>query len=890
MSIWNRFTGGLTALLHKRETERDTDDELRAFLDASAEGKMRAGMSEAEACRAARLEMGSVESVKEHIRDSGWETAVEAVWADLRYSVRVLRKSPLFTTVVVLTLALGIGANTAIFSLVDCLLLKKLPVERPEELVQISEAPLTNPLWEQIRDRQDVLAGAFAWCSEDFNLATGGFVQSANGFWVSGDLFRTLGLRPAAGRLLTTSDDHRSCAALAVLSYNFWQSRYGGAADVIGSAISLNAHPFEVIGIAPAGFHGLIVGSKFDVAVPICASALFDGPQSRLDRRSTWWLHAGGRVKPGIGLAQLRARLAALSPAVYGSVVPTYWDVASQDNFRKRVLRPVPMSTGVSDLRKAYEQPLGILMAVVVLVLLIACANLASLLTARSAARAKEMAVRQALGASRLRLIRQLVVECILLSLAGAALGLLLARWGDTALLYYLSSTQEQVFFDFALDGRVLGFTALIATLTGLLFGLAPAFRCSRAPLAGAMKANHAAAGGPRSKLRLWLVSSQVALSLLLVIASGMLLRTFRNLATADIGFDADRVLVVNVNLSIAKVPESQFGAVYDRIATALRSLPGAASVARSWLTPLSGSTWNTIIHSDVPNTLTGDDALTYFNHVDPNYFHTMRTPLLAGRNSNNGDSLGAQPVAIINQTLARKFFPGVNPIGRTYRAEGGGRKLDLPVEVVGVVKDAKYESLREATLPTVFLPIDQSPGFGPECFELRTPLPEAAIARTIQSGIAGVNGGIPIEVHLLAEQVEASMTRERVLAVLSAFFAGLALLLAMVGLYGTLNYLVTQRRAEFGIRIALGATPKSILRLVMLDVLAVLAAGIAAGVGLSLATTQLLRALLFGIEPRDLTTLAIGAALMAAVSIAAGLLAARRATKIDPAIALRQD
>ncbi len=889
MSIWNRFTGGLAALFHMRETERDTDGELSAYLDICVEGKMRGGMSEAEARRAARIEMGSVESVKEEIREAGWETAVQAVWADLRYSVRVLRNSPLFTTVVVLTLALGIGANTAIFSLVDCLLLKTLPVERPEELVQISESSLTNPLWEQFRDRQDVLAGAFAWGSEDFNLATGGFVQNANGFWVSGDLFRTLGLRPAAGRLLTAGDDQRGCAALAVLSYNFWQSRYGGA-SVIGSAISLNSHPFEMIGIAPAGFHGLIVGSKFDVAVPLCASALFDGPRPRLDRRSTWWLHAGGRVKPGIGMAQFRARLAALSPAVYGSVVPSNWDPGSQDNFRKRVLRPVPLSTGVSGLRKAYEQPLAILMAVVALVLLIACANLASLLTARSAARAKEMAVRQALGASRFRLVRQLVVECILLSLAGATLGMLFARWGDKALLYCLSSTQEQVFFDFALDGRVLGFTALIATLTGLLFGLAPAFRCSRTPLAGAMKANHSAAGGPRSKLRLWIVSSQVALSLLLIIAAGLLLRTFRNLATADIGFDADHVLVVNVNLSIAKVPEPQFEAVYDRIATALRSLPGAASVARSWLTPLGGSTWNTIIHSDVPNKLTGDDALTYFNQIDPNYFHTMRTPLLAGRNFNNGDSSGARPVAIINQTLARNFFPGVNPIGRTYRAEGGGRKLDPPVEVVGVVKDAKYESLREETLPTVFLPIAQTPRMGLECFEVRTPLQQADIAKAVQSVIGGVNGAIPIEVHLLAEQVEASMTRERVLAMLSAFFGGLALLLAMVGLYGTLNYLVTQRRAEFGIRIALGATPKSILGLVMLDVLAVLAAGIAAGVGLSLATTQLLRALLFGIQPRDATTLAIGVALMATVSVAAGLLAARRATKIDPAIALRQD
>jgi putative ABC transport system permease protein len=889
MSIWKKFTSGLTALVHKRETEQDMDDELRVFLDAAAEQKICAGMSEAEARRAARLEMGSIESVKDETRGAGWETAIETLWADIRYSIRILRKSPLFTTVVVLTLALGIGANTAIFSIFDSLILKTLPVEKPEELVQI-DASFTNPLWEQIRDRQDVFAGAFAWGSEDFNLSTGGLVRNADGFWVSGDFFRTLGLRPAAGRLLTANDDHRGCSGLAVLSYNFWQSGYGGAASAVGSDISLNSHSFEVIGVAPRGFYGITVGAKFDVAVPICAAALLDGPRSRLDRRSSWWLRAAGRVQPGIGLAQLRARLAALSPAIYGSAVPQNWDAALQDNFRKRVLRPVPMSTGVSALRKVYGEPLRILMAVVVLVLLIACGNIASLLSARSAARGKEMAMRQALGASRLRLIRQLIVECLLLSLAGGTLGLLFARWGDTALLYYLSSRREQVFFDFALDVRVLGFTALVATLTGLLFGAAPALRCTRTSLAGAMKTNHAAAGGPRSKLRLWLVSSQVALSLLLLVAAGLLLRTFHNLATADIGFEPDHVVVVNVNLSITKIPESRFGATYDHIATALQAQPWAASIGRSWQTPLGGSTWNTNIHSDTPNAPAGDDALAYFNQVDPGYFGTMWTPLVAGRNFNSGDSAHAPPVAVVNQTLARKFFPGVSPIGRTYRAEGGGGKLEPPVLVVGVVKDAKYESVREETLPTVFLPLAQAPAPGTENFELRTTLPQAAAANAIQSAIAGVNGALPIEIHMLAEQVAASMTRERVLALLSAFFGGLALLLAMIGLYGTLSYLVTQRRAEFGIRVALGATSKSILRLAMLDALALLSVGIAAGVGLSLATTRFLGALLFGIQPHDFATLAIGTTLITTVSVAASLLAARRATKVDPMIALRED
>jgi len=527
---------------------------------------------------------------------------------------------------------------------------------------------------------------------------------------------------------------------------------------------------------------------------------------------------------------------------------------------------------------------------VVGLVLLIACANIASLLMARAAARGKEMAMRQALGASRWRLMRQLITECVLLSFSGAVLGLLLARWGDTALLFYLSSVHRQVFFDFTLDTRVLLFTAGAATLTGLLFGVAPAFRGTRSSLASAIKASHSAAGGPRSRLRLWIVASQVALSLVLLIAAGLLLRTFHNLAAADIGFDANRVLLVNVNLFTAKIPQSDYTATYDRVTAELRALPGVVSASRSRLTPLGHSTWNTEVESDTPQPMVAEDNLAYFNCVDPSYFATLRTPLLAGRNIGDTDTANSQPVAVINQTMARMFFPGVNPVGRTFRPLGGGRKPDPPVEVVGLVKDAKYEEVREETLPTVFRPLTQTWLGQDSNFEVRSALPVGVMMKAIQSAVAGVNRQIPVEIHTLAAQVDESMTRERVLAALSAFFGGLALLLAMIGLYGTLSYLVTQRRIEFGIRMALGATSRSILKLVMRDVAVLLAGGIVTGIALSLATTRLLSAMLFGVEPRDPATMAIGAALMAVISLAAGLLAARRATKVDPMAALRQD
>jgi predicted permease len=438
---------------------------------------------------------------------------------------------------------------------------------------------------------------------------------------------------------------------------------------------------------------------------------------------------------------------------------------------------------------------------------------------------------------------------------------------------------------------RVLIFTAGAATITGLLFGVVPALRGTSASLTSTIKENHATAGGPRTRLRLWIVASQVALSLVLLVTAGLLLRSFRNLATADIGFDPDHVLLVNVNLLTAKTPPSEYTATYDRIGAQLRALPGVVSASRSMRTPLDNSEWNTAIHSDTPHPIIGDGNTAYFDFIDPYYFPTLRTPLLAGRNFNNSDSANSQPVAVINQTLARKFFPGVNPIGHTFRAEGAARKLEPPVEVIGLAKDAKYESVREEMFPTVFRPLAQSPlEDQSDSFELRLAMPQDALRKAIVNAVAAVNREVPIEIHTLTAQVDESMTRERILAALSAFFGGLALLLAAIGLYGTLSYLVEQRRIEFGIRMALGATSRSILALVMRNVATLLIGGIVTGIGLSLATSRLLSALLFGIDARDPGTMAMSGALIAAVSLAAGLLAARRATRVDPMVALRDE
>ena len=882
MSLWTNLTGGLRAMLRQRETEADMDEELRAFLDASAERKMRAGMSPEQARTAARVEMGSMESVKENIRAAGWEAAVEAVWNDVRYSFRVLRKAPIFTSVVIVTLALGIGANTAIFSLIDSVLLRSLPVSHPEELVELTDNTLTNPIWEQIRGRQDMFSGVFAWSPNQFNLSRGGISRVADGLSVSGDFFRTLGLRAAVGRLLTVEDDRRGCALRAVLSYGFWQSRYGGAPGAVGSTISLNRLPFEVVGVAPAGFYGLNVGNKFDVAVPVCAADALEPLRPPLDQRSSWWLHAAGRPRPGIGASQLKARLAALSPAVFEAVVPPYWDVESQAKFRKRVLIPQTVSKGLSGLRKVYEEPLHILMAVVGMVLLIACANIAGLMLARAAARSQEMAMRQALGASRLRLVRQMVIESVVLSGLGALLGIAFARWGDAVLLHFLTTWRKEAFLDFSLDGRVVAFTTAVALLTGLAFGIAPALRATRVSLVREY--------GVRRRYRLMIVASQVALSLVLLVTAGLLLRSFRNLASTDVGFDREHVLLVNVALGNTSLPKTQFRAVYDQIESGLRAQPGVVSAAQSSRPPLSNLEWNTFVQSDVPNRPVGEDSLVYFTFISPAYFETLHSPLVAGRNFSSTDTAHSAEVGIINQTLARRFFPGVNPIGHTFRVEGSGRQLEPPVEVIGIVKDAKYETMREDTFPSIFRPVEQIPPNVASNFEVRTPLSQAVMSDVIQKVVAAANKNAAVEIHSLTDQVDATMTSERMLATLAAFFGALALLLATIGLYGTLSYLVTQRRVEFGIRMALGAQVRAILALVMRDVAVLLAVGIAAGTCLALAATRTIGSLLFGLRARDLPTLLMSALLLVAVSSAAGLLAARRAARVDPMTALRHD
>jgi predicted permease len=820
---------------------------------------------------------------------------LDAILQDLRYAFRALRSSPGFAAVAILSLALGIGANTAIFSLIDSVILKTLPVSHPEQLLQVTmgkNQSFTNPIWEQLRDHGDVFSGIFAYGGGRFNLAAGGEARYAQGNFVAGQFFETLGLHPMLGRNLSPADDKRGCAGTAVLSYGFWQKEYGGRADVVGKTISLDNHPFEILGVIEPGFTGVDVGNAKDLYIPLCAEKIIHGETSMLDQRSAWWLRVIARPKPGISASQATARLKTLAPAVFEATVPPNWKADGQADYRKNTFDTQPAANGLSNLRRQYQQALMILMAIVGAVLLIACANVANLLLARSAARQREIAIRMALGSGRARLMRQLLTESLVLSLTGAALGILFAQWGTRLLVGFLSTGGNQVFLDLTIDVRVLGFTAGIAILTGLAFGLAPAWRGTRVNPQSAMKANaRGVIEGSKFGLGKALVVLQVALSLMLVVGAGLMLTTFFKLESVDTGFKPEHILLTSVDLRNGHYPKERRPAIYREMLDHLRAIPGVLAVSDSDMTPISGSFWNEDLQIDGYTSKNQDDTLVYFNQVSDGYFETMGIKLVAGRDFNSHDTPESPKVAIINQTAANRYFAGRNPVGGRYRAEEGNKMSDV-VEIVGVVKDAKYGTLREEILPSAFVAASQDANTRESVnFELRVAAgAPTSVVSAVKSAIADVNRDVSLQFKSLAVQVDESLARERLLATLSGFFGALALLLAMIGLYGVMSYNVARRRNEIGIRMALGAEQSRVLRMVLKEVAILIGVGLAIGLGAAFGTTRFVESFLYGMKPNDPWTLTLAAALLAIVAAFAGFLPARRASRLDPMTALREE
>jgi len=876
-----------------RELSPDVEHELACHLADLHAAALTRGASQADARRLAleALNAASFLEVSKRPRARHMPTGYVQ---DMRLAIRQLRASPLVSAVAILSLALGIGANTAIFSIVNSLLLRPLPVHEPQQLVTLTNGSWTNPIWEQIRDRHDLFDSAFAWSDTRFNLASGGETEFVDGLWSSGSLFETLGVRAILGRTFTAGDDRRGGGpdgAVAVISYDFWQRRFGGASDVVGRRLNIERAPFTVVGVTPPDFFGPEVGRKFDVAIPIGTEPIIKGAGTWLDERSTWWLAIMVRLRPDQSIDAANAALRAAQPAIRDATAPG-WNGYISEPFTL-----APAITSKSALRRHYERPLIVVLTIAALVLLIACANIANLLLARATARHHEFSVRRALGASRWRLARQLVAESAVLSTAGAAAGVVVARWGSQFLVQQISTRTNRVFLDLSLDVRVLAFTIAVTIATTLLFGVVPALRVAASEPMDAIKEYGRSLAGRRGGLSGSLVVAQVALSLVLVVAAMLFTRTFTSLTNLDLGFDRDRVLVVSVNAERAQIDRSARLPVFERVLERVQGLPGVVQAGLSMITPTSGQGWNGDV--DVSNTprLGGRQAHTFRNAITPRWFAALGMRLVAGRAFTDADGKGAPAVVIVNEAFVRRFLNGQNPIGHTVQRRvifNRNRPDAVPPpaqEIVGVVADAIYDNLREQVPPTMFEPLEQSEmSIVPQlALTIRTAGSPMADARSIAAAIRDVNADLAITFRPLADYVNASVVRERIVAMLAGFFGGLALLLASLGLFGLTSYTVERRRAEIGIRMALGAAPSGVIGLVLSGTIGLVAIGIIAGGTLSLWAARFVGALLYQVEARDPVTLVTAAATLAVIAAIAAALPAYRASRIDPATVLRE-
>ena len=892
MSIFQRLRN------HFRDNavSKDIRREMQFHLAERADDLEASGMTAAAARREARRRFGSLAYQGERTRERDLFRWLDVLIGDIRYALRSLRAAPAFATVAILSLGLGIGANTAIFSIIDALILKSLPVSHPEELMAVVRnekgTVVTNPLWEAIRDRQDVFSGAFAYGSTNFNLTSGGEARRIDASWVSGDYFTTLGVRPAAGRLIAKGDDYRGCPGVAVLSEGFWTSQYAADPGVIGKTISLDDHPFEIIGVADGRFFGVNVGHRPQAFVPLCSEAIIRGANSQLDHRSSWFLQIVGRPKPGLTAAQVTARLAVLTPAIIDATIPPNWPADALQNYRKAKYHVTPVAKGFSELRMMYTKPLYILMAIVGVVLLIACANVANLLLARATVRQREMAVRLALGAGRGRLARQLITESLLLAGIGAALGALFASWGSRLLVRLISRSNELVSLDLGADRRVLVFTIAVATLTGLLFGLVPAWRAGRVDPQTAMKAQGrgVAEGHTRFGIGKVLVAAQVALSLVLIVAAGLLMGSWRKLSTADPGFRRDRVLLVDADIRGTATPPAGRLALHEQMLDALRHIPGVRSASASQITPIEGPTWNELVKADGFTPKNEDDALSWANAVSDGYFATLGIPILEGRDFDSRDTKSSGRVVIINEAMARHFFSTPAAVGRHIQKEEGS-SYSPPIEVIGVVGTTKYTSLRDSAQPVMYFPRPQESAEAQYVsFELKTNGAPNAMVPAVAKAIAALSPRITLDFTTLEQQLSQSLTLMRLIATLSGFFGGLAVLLATIGLYGVMAYNVARRRNEIGVRIALGAERSRVIRMVLGEVSRVVLAGVVVGLVLSFTVTRLVASFLYGVTPTDGATLSASVMVLAAVGLAAAALPAWRAARLDPVAALREE
>ncbi len=901
--------------------EADLDRELRDHLDLEAEEQQGAGLSREEAEYAARRALGNTLKIKEDVRVAWGFQWLETVLQDLRYGHRQMRRNPGFTAVAVLSLAIGIGANTALFSIVDELLLKMLPVEAPRELVLFNWLEGRKPMrfgmdgsrnqdattgqststsfsfgtFRRLQQANQSLTHLFAFYPiQQLNVAADGVAEVSSGQYVSGNYYEGLGVSALVGRTITAEDDQPGAAPVAVITYGYWKRRFGLDPTAIGRAVRINRNPVVIVGVTPSGFRGALqVTQSPDFSLPFATEPLLEGKGSLLQRPAFLWIRIMGRLKPGVAREQAAANLngafqqgmleewlEALS--AQGRTATGDWDRTLAD---ASVLRAEPGGQGLMDVRRSYSQPLLVLLGCVGLVLLAACVNVANLLLARGAARQGEIAMRLSLGASRSRLIRQMLTENFVIAVLGGTVAFPFALWSRSFLLIWRPWGGGPLVLEDTIDWRVFLFCGAVAVCAGIVFGTVPALHAVR--LKPFHAAKRVASGGVASPFTRSLVVAQVAMALVLLVAAGLFVRTLHNLHSVALGFNPDHLLLFRVQPQLNGYKPSEISLLYSRIIERLETIPGvhAATLSRHPLLSFSQRR-NTI---GIEGRLSSSQSDVQVNVVAPNFFRTMEIPLLLGRGLSESDTAAATKVAIVNQAFAEKFLGPAIPIGRHFWF--GDKRADT-IEIVGITRDAKYTDLRDVPGPTVYIPMEQDVP-GQANFEVRTVGDPMALASSVRRAVHDIDPNLPLfEVKSQATQAEESIAQENTFARLSTVFGFLVLLLAAIGLYGTLSYAVTRRTAEFGIRIALGAQRSDVLGMVLRQTSAMGALGVLLGVPAALVGTRVARSVLenvlFGVKSNDPLTLVSAVALLALVALGASYLPARRAMKVDPMTALR--
>ena len=900
----------ITNLVGRDQLETTLDAELTGYVEEMMERKIRQGVPPAEARRQALLETGGVDQVKEQVRETWVGSGLQTTIHDLGYGFRLLRKNPGFAAVAILSLGLGIGANTAIYSFMESILLRSLPVADPASLVVLnwhSRPPrdgskewvhvmqsVSGSSWdgdkgemvsgmfpygafEALRDENPVFSTLFGYFNgRNRNLAINGQAASASAEYVTGEYFRGLAVLPAAGRLIDPEDDRPGAAPVAVISFGTSQRRFGGAANAIGQPIFVDNVPFTVVGVAPPEFFGVDPSAAPDVYLPLHTNLLVDGTRANgmYSDGNYYWIEMMGRLRPGVSMAQAQA---ALAPRFHRWVDTT----AKTDSERAKLpaLTLNPGAAGLGSLRRKYSKPLYVLLAMVGLILAIACANTANLLLARAAARRREMAVRLSLGAGRFRVVRQLLTESVMLASLGGALGVLFAIWGIRSLTFLLANGQENFTLHASLNWNVLGVTAALSVVCGLLFGLAPAIQSTRPDVMPDLK--NGRPGGPRRRAHHVLVVAQIAISLVIMVAAGLFVRTLDKLHSVQLGYARENILLFSLNARQAGYRGPQIATFYADLRRRFESIPGVSSATHSQTSIIrAGHSRGTMKVGAV--TIEGTRVLV----AGPRFLTTMQIPILLGREIDDRDQAASTPVAVISERLARTYFGDDNPVGR--RITFVSEKRDL--EIIGVSANLQYGGLKEESPMTVFVASSQIIPDG-MTYALRTAGDPMRYVSSVREIVREADSRIPVtNVVTQAVEIDRTISQEVTFAKLCTGFAVLALLIACVGLYGTMSYSVERQVSEIGIRMALGAQRRAVVWMVLRRVLLLAAVGIAISVPAALSASQLVKSFLFETQPNDPGTLVLAGAVLVSAAILAGYAPARRASRIDPLAALRHE